>query len=104
REGAHVAVISESTAPRFWPAEDPLSKHLKLDLAFRGNFTEFEVVGIAKDDALPIPLESIQPCLSSDQRFRNERIVVPHSGRSRDRPRSRAKSIGSRGSELAAIS
>ncbi len=49
REGAHVAIISESTARRFWPAEDPLSKRLKLDLAFRGTFTEFEVVGIAKD-------------------------------------------------------
>jgi predicted permease len=37
--GAHVAVISESTARRFWPGEDPLD----------GKLTEFEVVGIAKD-------------------------------------------------------
>jgi predicted permease len=49
RQGTHVAVISESTARRFWPSEDPISKHLKLDLARRGTFTEFEVIGIAKD-------------------------------------------------------
>ncbi len=47
--GAHVAVISESTARRFWPGGDPLGKRFKLDLDFRGKFTEFEVVGIAKD-------------------------------------------------------
>jgi predicted lysophospholipase L1 biosynthesis ABC-type transport system permease subunit len=46
---AHVAVISESTARRFWPGENPLGKQFKLDLDFRGTFTEFEVVGIAKD-------------------------------------------------------
>ena len=63
REGAHVAVISESTARRFWAAEDPLSKHLKLDLAFRGNFTEFEVVGIAKDVRFANPTR-IDPALS----------------------------------------
>jgi macrolide transport system ATP-binding/permease protein len=49
REGARVVVISESTARRFWPAEDALSKHLKLDLAVPGNFTDFEVIGIVKD-------------------------------------------------------
>jgi macrolide transport system ATP-binding/permease protein len=46
---AHVAVISESTARRFWHGEDPLGKRFKLDMAFRGKFTAFEVVGIAKD-------------------------------------------------------
>jgi putative ABC transport system permease protein len=49
REGARVAIISESTARHFWPAEDALSKRLKLDLASRGSLTEFEIIGIAKD-------------------------------------------------------
>jgi predicted permease len=47
--GSSVAIISESTARRFWPAEDPLLKHLKLDLRFTGHYTDFEVVGVARD-------------------------------------------------------
>jgi predicted permease len=47
--GAAIAVISESTARRFWPAEDPIGKRFQLDLHFRGDLTGFEVVGIAKD-------------------------------------------------------
>lgn len=49
RANAHVAVISESTARRFWAGEDPLGKLFKLDLDFRGEFTEFQVVGVARD-------------------------------------------------------
>ncbi len=47
--GAPAAVISESTARRFWPEENPIGKHFSLDLTFRNRFTDFEVVGIAKD-------------------------------------------------------
>lgn len=47
--GAHVAVISASTARLFWLNEDPLGKHFQLDMHFNGKLTEYEVIGIAKD-------------------------------------------------------
>ena len=47
--GLQVAVISESTARRFWPGEDALGKHFQLDKNFDGQLTDYEVIGIAKD-------------------------------------------------------
>jgi macrolide transport system ATP-binding/permease protein len=47
--GAHVAVISASTAQLFWRNEDALGKRFKLDLHFDGKLTEFEIIGIVKD-------------------------------------------------------
>jgi len=47
--GAHVSVISESTAHRFWPGQDPIGKHFQLDMHFDGKLSEFEVIGIVKD-------------------------------------------------------
>ncbi len=49
QRGANLAVISESTAKRFFPNEDPLGRSLSLDLDFRGHLTAFEVVGVARD-------------------------------------------------------
>jgi predicted permease len=46
---APLAVISESTARRFWPNEDPIGKYLTLDMDFRGKLADFEVIGIVKD-------------------------------------------------------
>lgn len=46
---APIAVITESTAKHFWPGQDPLGKHFVLDLNFQNQFTDFEVVGIARD-------------------------------------------------------
>jgi putative ABC transport system permease protein len=47
--GASVAIVSASAARSFWPDEDPLGKVVKIDLNFKNQFSEFEVVGIAKD-------------------------------------------------------
>ena len=47
--GAHVALVSASTARLFWPGEDPLGKHFQLDLQFDGKLTDYEIIGIVKD-------------------------------------------------------
>lgn len=47
--GAHVAVVSASTARLYWPNEDPVGKHFQLDLHFDGKQTDFEIIGIVKD-------------------------------------------------------
>lgn len=40
-----VAVVNETLATRFWPAEDPLGKRLRIG----GEETYYEVVGVARD-------------------------------------------------------
>ena len=49
KQKSHLAVISESTARHLWPREDPLGKHLSLDLNSQNQFTDFEVIGVAND-------------------------------------------------------
>jgi len=48
-QGASLSIVSESTARKFWPAEDPIGKHFKLNVDRQGSLTEFEVVGVVKD-------------------------------------------------------
>jgi predicted permease len=47
--GNNLAIVSESTARKFWPAENPLGKHFKLDMNFQGSLAEFEIIGVVKD-------------------------------------------------------
>ncbi|MGB6684156.1 MAG: ABC transporter permease [Candidatus Acidiferrum sp.] len=44
RAGAKVAIVTESTARKFWPGEDPIGKTLR-----EGKDTDLQIVGIAKD-------------------------------------------------------
>jgi predicted permease len=44
-QGANLAVVSEATARKFWPREDPIGRHFKLDKSH----TDFKIIGVAKD-------------------------------------------------------
>ena len=44
-----LAIVSEATARKFWPGEDPIGKHFKLDMNYRRIYTDFEIIGVAKD-------------------------------------------------------
>ncbi len=48
-QGAKVSIVSESTARKFWPSEEPIGKHFQLDMNWRGGLEEFEVIGVVKD-------------------------------------------------------
>jgi predicted permease len=47
--GANLAIVSEATARKFWPGEDPIGRHFKLDMNYRKIYTDFEIIGVAKD-------------------------------------------------------
>jgi len=48
-QGGNLSIVSESTARKFWPAEDPIGRHFKLDMNYQGSLAEFEVIGVVKD-------------------------------------------------------
>jgi len=46
---APFAIVSESAARSFWPAEDPIGKRFKLDTKWTGKYdAEFQVIGVVK--------------------------------------------------------
>jgi predicted permease len=80
---APVALISESTARRFWPNENPLGKRLGIDLtgAHAGaNFPRYEIIGLTNDTRqgliwrrdetfLYLPLPPAQPGARSEGEY-----------------------------------
>jgi len=44
RAGANVAIVTETTARKFWPGEDPIGKILR-----EGDKTDLQIVGVARD-------------------------------------------------------
>jgi predicted permease len=46
---AAVAIVSQAAAQMLWPGESAVGKRAKLDLNFRGDWHEFEIVGVARD-------------------------------------------------------
>jgi macrolide transport system ATP-binding/permease protein len=44
RTGANVAIVTEATARKFWPGEDPIGKILR-----EGDKSDLQIVGVAKD-------------------------------------------------------
>jgi macrolide transport system ATP-binding/permease protein len=48
RIGAQVAIVTESTARRFWPGKDPIGKTFRKG-ALRPDAVDLEVIGVARD-------------------------------------------------------
>ena len=118
--GTRVAVISEAAARTFWPVNDPLGQHFRLDMDFRGHMAEFEVIGVAKDVrfANPTRLDPAHVYVTPQAAdFENallraygdpQRVVaairaVVENGRSRATARSHSDFRGSRTAEVAEI-
>jgi predicted permease len=48
-QGLNLALVSEGAARKFWPGEDPIGKHFKLDMNYRKIYTDFAIIGVVKD-------------------------------------------------------
>ncbi len=46
---AAVVVLSEASARAFWPHEDPIGRHIKVDLNGDGRWREYQVIGVSGD-------------------------------------------------------
>jgi predicted permease len=49
RDGAPVIVVSETTARRLWPDEEPIGKWLRLKWKGESEASPFQVIGVARD-------------------------------------------------------
>jgi putative ABC transport system permease protein len=47
--GAHVAIVSDEAARRFWPGEDPIGKRIRIHVSIGVREREREIVGIVGD-------------------------------------------------------
>jgi len=63
RTAAPVTIITESTARRFWPANDPIGKTLEARIPRSDHGADLEVVGVAKDARVSHLYESDTPYL-----------------------------------------
>jgi putative ABC transport system permease protein len=53
---AHVAILSEEAARRFWPGEDPIGKRIRIHVALGARERDREIVGVVGD----VKLRSLQ--------------------------------------------
>jgi hypothetical protein len=82
--GAPVAVVSESTARRVWPNEDPIGKHLTIR-SERLKAKDYEVVGVVKDIRF-VTIAQLDPLVLPAERHIAALVwghSVSHSWRSR---------------------
>jgi len=47
--GAHVAIVSDEAARRFWPGEDPIGKRIRIHVSIGVREREREIVGVVGD-------------------------------------------------------
>ena len=60
-QAAHVAIISEEAARRFWPGDDPIGKRIRIHVSIGVREREREIVGVVGDvrlrtlEEVPVP-------------------------------------------------
>jgi predicted permease len=93
---APVAVLSQASATMFWPHEDPIGQHIKLDLKSDNNWREYQVIGITRD-ARNTNLTRIDPTFfylpAASNTFLGATVLIRLEGDPRQSARAVADSI-----------